>query len=245
MTSLTTDYVAGFQKDLEAIEQLQTTPNLVKDHAIATFDAALRQQLPHASKTILENGRRSLENISHTSIAANFKVIHAQMCVLAVSSLEATLKHYFENAANAYRNLDVGNKRLAEIKVTLHEIIASELRFGGKVGKLILEKDKPNFQDLKSIKTIFKQYFNKDVVLSDSDQKAACFYLEARHLLVHKGGVVDDKFIQATSVLDANLKGYTAGDRVELEESDWHTMREVFIALVASVTAQDIETIPN
>jgi hypothetical protein len=238
MTQPTTDYVAIFAAQLDEIDKLESTPVLMRDMAVQALNNALKQGLPNSTQTILNNAKSTLGNISTGSLAANFKVIYAQMCVLAVSSLEALLKTYFANAANDYTHLASDNTRLDHIKVSLREIINNELRFGGKVGDLILDKDKPSFQDLKSIKETFKTYLDKDVNLADDIEKQLCFYFECRHVLVHKGGIVDDRFIKNTNVMNANLKGLKKGQPVEIGAGDWKTIKDSFSALTLEITKQ-------
>lgn len=232
----TTDYVARFTASLENIDKLESTPELIRQQAISALDHALKQTLPHTAKQPIENARASLTNISKGSLASNFKAIYAQMCVLAVSDLEAILKQYFENAANAHKNLDLSNIGLTKLKVSLLDIIQNDLRFGGKVGKLILEKQKLSFQDLKSIKDIFANYFGKEINLPKPVEQQICFYLEVRHVLVHKGGKVDKKFLDATEVMKANLKSYSLGQSVELDQNDWSTIKSCFGSLVEAIT---------
>ncbi len=55
-------------------------------------------------------------------------------------------------------------------------------------------------------------------------------------MLVHKGGVVDQKFINSTNVLDANIKSYEVGDVVEIESSDWIDMKQAFLSLLDMLT---------
>lgn len=55
-------------------------------------------------------------------------------------------------------------------------------------------------------------------------------------MLVHKGGVVDKKFINSTKVLDANIKNYKVGDTVEIKSSDWTDMKQAFLSLLDMVT---------
>ena len=238
MPTPTTDYANKFKSRLDEIDKLETTPYQIRDIALQTLNNVGKQQLPNSAMNVVNNGIATLNNVSSGSIAASFKVIYAQMCVLAVSDLEAILKEYFIRAADAYTNLDSNNKKLQQIKVTLEELIASRLKFGGKVGQLIIDKDKPNFQNLKEIKDTFKTYFNKDVALDSNLEKNVCFYLEARHVLVHKGGIVDSYFVSATAVMEANLKGLSEGDAIDFDNSDWPKMRDSFIALVENVTRQ-------
>ena len=199
-------YVTKLQSRLDEIEKLESTPMVMRDQATQCLETVLNSsQLTYNDRKIIKNKITLLENIKEKSMREQFSVIYSQMCVLAVSSLEAILKDYFVDSFNDKTDINIKNKKLNEIKVTIRDIIDNELNFDNKLGALILERDKPNFQDLKSILNNFKNYFNKEIELESNLQKKLCFYLEIRHLLVHKGGVVDKKFINSTKVLDANI----------------------------------------
>ena len=234
------EYVTKLSSRFEKIEELESTPMIMRDQAIRCLKTVLddSSNLVHKDKNIIENGIKSLENIKEESMKEQFSVIYSQMCVLAVSALEAMLKEYFVDSFNNKTDINIENKKLNEIKVTIRDIIDNELNFDNKLGALILERDKPNFQDLKSILNNFKNYFNKEIELESDLRKRLCFYLEVRHLLVHKGGVVDKKFINSTKVLDANIKNYEAGDTVELNSSDWIDMKQAFLNLLDMLTRE-------
>jgi uncharacterized protein (UPF0147 family) len=235
--NVTTDYVADFQVELDNIDKLEETPEFIRSIAIEALDRAAKTDgVPRTVKKALENSKRSLENINHQSIVDNFQVIYAQMCILAVSSLEATLKKYFVNMLKDPKNIKYDNKKLQEVKLTLKDIIDNDLRFGGKIGQIILEKASLNFQDLQAIKRNFKEFSYKEIKLTDQTEKNICFYLEARHILVHKGGIVDNKFVNATNSFNANIKSYKEGDRIELGSDDWSNIRRVFLELVRATT---------
>ena len=231
------EYVTILKSRLEKIEKLESTPMIMRDQAVQCLRTVLKKsQLKHNDINIIENKINLLENIKEESMKEQFSVIYSQMCVLAVSSLEAILKEYFVDSFNDKTDINIENKKLNEIKVTIRDIIDNELNFDNKLGALILERDKPNFQDLKSILNNFKNYFNKEIKLESDLQKNLCFYLEIRHLLVHKGGVVDKKFINSAKVLDANIKNYKAGDVVEIKSSDWIDMKQAFLSLLDILT---------
>ncbi|QJU11337.1 hypothetical protein FBF25_04200 [Candidatus Saccharibacteria bacterium oral taxon 488] len=231
------EYVTKLSSRFEKIEKLESTPMIMRDQAVQCLRTVLkRSQLKHNDRNIIENKISLLENIKEESMKEQFSVIYSQMCVLAVSSLEAILKEYFVDSFNDKTDINIENKKLNEIKVTIRDIIDNELNFDNKLGALILERDKPNFQDLKSILSNFENYFNKEIELESNLQKKLCFYLEVRHLLVHKGGVVDKKFINSTKVLDANIKNYKVGDTVEIKSSDWTDMKQAFLSLLDMVT---------
>lgn len=231
------EYVTKLSSRFEKIEKLESTPMIMRDQAVQCLRTVLkRSQLKHNDRNIIENKISLLENIKEESMKEQFSVIYSQMCVLAVSSLEAILKEYFVDSFNDKTDINIENKKLNEIKVTIRDIIDNELNFDNKLGALILERDKPNFQDLKSILSNFENYFNKEIELESNLQKKLCFYLEVRHLLVHKGGVVDKKFINSTKVLDANIKNYEVGDTVEIKASDWIDMKQAFLSLMDILT---------
>ncbi len=226
-------YVTKLQSRLDEIEKLESTPMVMRDQATQCLETVLNSsQLTYNDRKIIKNKITLLENIKEKSMREQFSVIYSQMCVLAVSSLEAILKDYFVDSFNDKTDINIENKKLNEIKVTIRDIIDNELNFDNKLGALILERDKPNFQDLKSILNNFKNYFNKEIELEGDLRKKLCFYLEIRHLLVHKGGVVDKKFINSTKVSGANIKNYKAGDTVEIKSSDWIDMKQAFLSLM-------------
>ena len=90
--------------------------------------------LVHEDKNIIQNGIKSLKNIKEESMKEQFSVIYSQMCVLAVSSLEAILKDYFVDSFNDKTDINIENKKLNEIKVTIRDIIDNELNFDNKLG---------------------------------------------------------------------------------------------------------------
>ncbi|QHU89840.1 hypothetical protein GWK73_04385 [Candidatus Saccharibacteria bacterium oral taxon 955] len=232
------EYVIKLKSRFEKIEKLESTPMIMRDQAVQCLEKVINKskKLVYNDKKVIQNSINSLENIKEESMKEQFSVIYSQMCVLAVSSLEAILKDYFVDSFNNKTDINMENKKLNEIKVTIRDIIDNELNFDNKLGSLILERDKPNFQDLKSILSNFKNYFNKDIDLESNLKKKLCFYLEVRHLLVHKGSVVDKKFINSTEVLDANIKNYEVGDTVEIKSSDWIDMKQAFLDLLGMLT---------
>ena len=230
-------YTTKLRSRLDEIENLESIPMVMRDQATQCLETVLNSsQLTYNDRKIIKNKISLLENIKEKSMREQFSVIYSQMCVLAVSSLEAILKDYFVDSFKDKTDINMENKKLNEIKVTIRDIIDNELNFDKKLGALILERDKPNFQDLKSIRSNFKNYFNKEIKLESDLEKKLCFYFETRHLLVHKGGVVDKKFINSTKVLDANIKNYKVDDVVEIKSSDWTDMKQAFLSLLDMVT---------
>lgn len=230
-------YLDLFKEELENIGKLAETPNLMREVAIAGIDYALKQKLNYAAQMSLQKTKKSLENISESSISSNYRIIYNQMGILAVSSMEATLKNFFRDKVSKLDNLNVGNKKLEEIKITALDLVNHNLDFSQEFGELLLEKETNSFQNLKLIKETFRNYLNKEIALDDASEKLIIFYLESRHLLVHKSGRVDDRFVSATSKMSANINNYKIGDKVEFDEKDWNNMKTVFVKLVEKITS--------
>ena len=114
------EYVTKLSSRFEKIEKLESTPMVMRDQAIQCLKTVLvdSSNLVHEDKNIIENGIKSLENIKEESMKEQFSVIYSQMCVLAVSSVEAILKDYFVDSFNDKTDINIENKKLNEIKVT-------------------------------------------------------------------------------------------------------------------------------
>lgn len=238
---LTTNYAKEFQTIIDDIDKLVTTPDLIKQGALSALQTVLKQPLNHTTKNVLNNAVQSLQNIQDSSIRENFRVIYSQMCILAVSALEATLKQYFVNACSNLSNINLKNERLKEIRITALDLVEHKLKYTQDFGQLILDKEKSNFQDLKSIKRVFSTYLNKELDLPESAEKKIAFYLECRHVLVHRGGKIDQKFIDSTNTFNANVKNYSLGQSIELDHTDWGHIKDVFSELVEETTKKRAE----
>ncbi len=231
------DYLGDFQKELSDIDKLEQTPALIRSMAIGALEQAIgKTGITPGVRQGIENVKKGLENIEDGSIKKNYGIIYSQMCILAVSSLEATLKKYFENALNGFNNINQENKELDGIRITLAELAKNNFSYRSGFGSLVLEKAKLNFQDFQAIKRNFKNYLSKEIGLDSEIEKRICFYLELRHVLVHKGGIVDKKFVDATTSFGANIKNYQEAHRAVVDSNDWSVIKTSFSALVQNLT---------
>ncbi len=233
------NYQQKFLDSMGEVDKLASTPDLIRQFAVDVLVKSLETPgITHSVASAIRNAKTALENIRDQSIANRYSAIYSQMCVLASSALEVTVKEYFENLAFHSANLNKSN--LSDLKITLREVVENDLRFGGKLGKLILDKDNSiNFQDLGSIKRVFEKYFERKIVRFDSElAKKANFYLQARHVLVHKGGVVDQSFLDSNSKYQSNIKNYALGERIKLDVTDWVDIRASFLHIIESVVAR-------
>jgi len=224
-----------FSEELNDISKLVETPNLMREVALSGIDSVLEQS-PAAIKQKLDNTKKILENITDESIKQNYKIIYSQMLILAVSSMEAILKKYLRDEIIKMDKINNENSKLEEIKLNAKKLLDYNFNSNELFCDLLLEKENSSFQNLKLIKETFEDYLNIKFVLNNEDEKKLIFYLELRHVLVHKSGKIDKRFINSTSKMNANIKNYKLYDDVNIEEEEWNMVKDVFIKLVKNIT---------
>lgn len=229
-------YVDAMTSYLKDVDRLRQTPETIRAMGLTTLSSISVDKLPHEQQRSVRNGIAALENISEDSMAESFSAIYSQMCVLAVSIFEAQLKQFFEDFASTPGALSKNSDKLKSIKFSVHDLIEHDLNLGGKIGRLITQKENISFQDMGSVIRVFKDYFGKELMFEEDVTKRAIFYLECRHSLVHRGGVVDQKFMDAVTVRKANLHSYKLGDDISLDVGDWDKVGSALLAVLAEAT---------
>jgi uncharacterized protein (UPF0147 family) len=224
------DYITQFEESLKEIESLISTPERIRQFAIESIKKIDRKEnLTNVGKIKLQNTIKALENISDKTIKEHYQIIYNQLCVLAVSTLAAVLENYFIDFVqinwkeiNIPTNLKI---RLADLKEK-YEMDAKKF-----LGEIIINNDSSiNFQNFESIIRTFKEYCNKEIKLDKKTESAVTFYLQCRHVLVHKNGIVDEEFLNKTK-----SKRYRKGEKIKLNEHDWESIKESFLELVKKI----------
>jgi len=226
-----------FNDALKNIDTLIDLPDRMRGYAIDTLQPLLESaKLDNLTRNKIQNIIRALEGIHSDSLRSTYKIVYNQCCILAVSALSAVLENFFIEHAN--KNFSsINQDALGKIKVSLAEL--SELNYETKenIGNIILEKDSTvTFQDLQSIKRSFNTYLNIQASLDAETQNKIIFYQQCRHVLVHGGGRIDKKFVDRLESLNANLKEYKVGQRVQLFVTDWRDIKKAFVVLVENLT---------
>jgi len=226
------NYSRQLEKNFEEIGKLIETPEAIRDFAINYIQNLDRDtDLTNTGKVKIKNIISSLENISEQTIKNNYQIIYNQICVLAVSSLSATLEKYFTNLIQAiWRDVEYPEK----FKLTLQELKKYDFKLKPALGYIILEKDNSiNFQDLKSTLRTFGEYCNKKISLDKKTFDDIIFYQQCRHLLVHKNGIVDKEFLERTK-----NKKYKIGDKIQLGKDNWVLIKKSFLKLIEKITGK-------
>lgn len=227
------EWIKKFAYSFDNINQLVEIPNEIIDIVLTGLNDIDFSPLLRLEKAKLNNVKKNIENISSESIKDNYKIIYNQMCILSVSSLSALLEEHFQECL---LNIDLKNNlnESRDIKITIKEIVDVDFDIKTNIGKIVLDKDSDiNFQDLQSIFRTYKKYFNYDIVVDQTVKSNVLFFQQCRHSLVHKDGIVDNHFIKM--VEGNNIKNFSLGDKIQLDESDWNNIRNNFNVLFKSI----------
>lgn len=148
--------------------------------------------------------------------------LYQQGIVLLVGSSESLLR-------DAFRNLIRNNLDKISIK-DKHAFTFTEIQKAGKEGfpDLVLEKlenisepaEKLNFQNIEQTKGLFKGYleitFSSDLPFLNLHK-----YWQIRHIIVHKRGVVDQKFLNNLAAAKIDVKIYKEGENINISRENY------------------------
>ncbi|MDO8518097.1 MAG: hypothetical protein Q7S26_02295 [bacterium] len=236
------NYLEDFERALGNIDELVAFPDRMRTYVIGTVSPLLKSsKIDYLERTKIQNIIKALEGVHNQSLRSSYKIVYNQCCVLGVSALSAALERFFVQYA-AQHHEEINQKQLSKIRISLSELSSLSYQPQDHIGRIILNKDNTiNFQDLQSTKRSFKDYFNVDITVEATIQKQIIFYQQCRHIIVHKGGIVDEEFISRLLIADANLKNFKLGDEIQLYVHDWTKVKQSFMTLIESVTSVPIE----
>lgn len=220
------DNLKEFNSDLDDIEKLISTPNLVRSLALSSLESLDLSLLKYTDRQHVDNIKSAIKNISDKSLKQSYNVIYNQTCVSAVSALEASLERYFVNYINSnWKNLNFSND-FGKIKISFQELKDLDFKITPNLGLLILNKDSSvNFQDLKSIIRSFDKYLNKNLNIESSLADNIIFYQQTRHVILHKNGIIDREFLEKSLIA---RQRFEEGEKIQLNESDWSLIKDSF-----------------
>lgn len=231
--------IKKFEKELLNIEKLISLPNLVRDMVLEVIKEFNFSNLNNSERNQLNNGISAISNIADRSFSKEYSIIYNQVCILAVSVLNAYLEKYFKNTVQStWKDIDYHERE--NIKLSLKEISDYKFQITANLGNIILSKDNSiNFQDLQSTIRSFSKYLQRDIEIDDKLKQDVIFYQQCRHVLVHKSGIVDDDFLKKVEL--ANKKNYKIGDAIQIDKEDWVCIKESFVNLHATILGKSVK----
>lgn len=222
-------YINELETRFSEIDKLIFVPHSIQEFALHQLHSLSNVDLTTLGHRKVGGMITAMKNIEDVSIREAFKIIYNQVCILAVSALSTVLEKYFINFINA--NWNKINLSEEKTKISFSELAEYDFNLKSSLGNVILEKfEDINLQDLQSIVRSFEKYCGKKISPANKTQGSVIFYQQARHLLVHRDGIVDEEFLKKVGVY--NFRLCKLGDRIEFDKSDWDLIRNSFSELV-------------
>ncbi|MCL5073772.1 MAG: hypothetical protein M1308_23195 [Actinobacteria bacterium] len=234
-----------YKSNIEDIDAIFETSLILK----GIFENALENILKNNNlnfnqRKIVNNKLLSLANIEDKSIkdaeAGAWERLYPQALILVVSISEQLLKEIFE--VLVYSNLEKLNG-IDDISFKLKDVIDKSFKLSRKdwvelvVKKLYGEVDpneKINFQNILAIKGIFNNYFRLEINLSEKLQKDLHFYYQCRHIIIHNGSIVDERFIK--NLAKAKYpRQFIEGEKIIITSNDFDKCKSVFLEFFDSL----------
>jgi len=241
--------VSLFDAAVFDIDETFNVSTHLKEHFLTSFQNAAKQTvLVHSQQQVLSNAQLSLKGIAESSIKEAEKnilgILYRQGVISVVSAAEQILKASFNDLLDA--NLEEIDKKdkfeidFDELKIIGFktdreywvEKITNEL-YGGKN-----PQEKLNFQNVKATENLLKSYFKIDLAQFEKYESVARevhYFYQVRHILLHNGGYIDQRFIDnlsaagiSTSELSKNL-----GKKLLVQEKQYRLSKDCFFSFFA------------
>lgn len=208
---------------------------LVKfDSTILEFSINKVEKLNNLLKSSgIENKRYLADNTlkqlklvkEHKSLKPKYETIYNQCVVLLVSYFGSGIKSLFMVALT--KHIMIGNRiqnKISDVKIPLVELEKMNYEVKENIGELITNNRNLSFQDMKSIVRSFKEWFNIDLS-QDSTMNNISMGQACRHIIVHSGNHVDQKFINQVK----NLEPRTIKKEIKIDEKIHFEPEEIFL----------------
>jgi hypothetical protein len=145
-----------------------------------------------------------LMNGLHHGLEAATKELLQQGLVLLWSAFEVLFRDSFETLLNeAPGNIQTlishpkTRKRFEAERLPLDTLVQHGFDLSSRLGSVLIAQQ--DFSDLRTIKAVYSVLFPEGAVLNDAlDHRDLWMLFQRRHLIVHRRGVIDQAYLQAT-----------------------------------------------
>ncbi|MCK4250341.1 hypothetical protein KAX97_02785 [candidate division WOR-3 bacterium] len=144
-------------------------------------------------KSAIQSILDTLFKLANTS-AASFLAYTEQTIVCAVTAFET---YFRDRLATAIATKPEIAKQFADKDIKVKRIIEINFDVRKEIGNLIVEKNM-SFQNLDDVQNLYYKIFGKDV-FENRELSYLKDIFEIRHLIVHRGSIVDRSFVSKTN----------------------------------------------
>jgi hypothetical protein len=245
-----TTVLEAFEQHIQSVRRLM---NFDRDVLEITIDQlkVLRDELTSHHK--LGNPRLTAERTLATierirendSLRPRYQTIFNQALVLLVSYFGSAVRDIFRRGvALAIERVPESPILKEELRMTVGVLRIVTEDVAGSIPDLLIESKDISFQDMQSIARTFKTYFQVDMAKTSAVHDVivgqAC-----RHIIVHTGGMVDDRVIrQLSGATPRSVKPkLNVGEHVQFSPEEVEMVAEAMCSYVAELSSKLSERI--
>ncbi|MEE9443993.1 MAG: hypothetical protein V3V99_15120 [candidate division Zixibacteria bacterium] len=232
----------NFNDNLSSIKKLLKFDEYVIDVPIRKLEQHkefLKKHKLDTSFYSVDDTINSLKQIrQNKSLKTYYNVMYNQCVVLLVSYFSESIKRIFEvciNESMGNKNFEYLNKE--EIKVSIRDLYEINKKEHISLGELLIRHKDIKFQDMKSIYRAFNNYTDTKI-MRDSIVDDIILGQAARHIIVHSGGKIDNKFLSQISSADKrNLKTceFNEGDIIEFTPEEIELLSSSMVTYIKRI----------
>ena len=170
--------------------------------------------------TLLKKVDRQIDMLKQVErlpeIASNFETLREQSFVLMIGAFEVFITDIFKAIANNDPDYFVWPDKDKKISIDI-ESFSANFTLGDAIITHLSNKQY-SFQDLGSTIRAVSDYLGVTIETDETTKAAIVFGTACRHLIVHRGSIVDRQFLNQTRDIP-NLE-YSDGDILRLQDAD-------------------------
>ena len=232
----------AFSDNVAGVHKLMNFDRDVLDMAITNIQD-LSERLKHHHK--LDNPHLTADSTltllkqirENDSLRPRYQVIFNQAVVLLVSYFGSAVEDIFKAGIDALLEQDADNDLLREdIKLSFRELKDVNWHLREVAADLLVEKKDLSFQDMQAISRAFKTYLSVSIE-KDNCVNNIIFAQACRHVIVHAGGVVNDRLIrQVANAFPRELRtSMLRGEHVQFSPGEVEIVSRSMVAYVQTL----------
>jgi len=233
-----------FENNIKDINKLMTFDQVILDISIRGLEE-LRGKLTKLynienPQLLAENTLSMLRSVrENKSLKPKYQIIFNQSIVLLVSVFASSISDLFK-VGICKLAVKGDSKALSsdELKLSVIKLLEYDGDIFERIGDLIVEKNNISFQDMKSIKRAFKQYFEFTIEQSN-EVNNIIMAQAARHVIVHDSARINDRIInQVSGAKPRELKPKLSGDFIIFEPEEVNLVAQSMLNYIKGVRSQ-------
>jgi hypothetical protein len=240
----TKDIVKTFSENVKSVKKLVNFDNQVITLAIDGVEELHKSLVEDGYKADSKNGANTLTMLKsvkeHNSLKASYQIIQNQAVVLLVSYFGSAVSDLFRVSSTIAVDIHKDKRVLdVDLKLQVRDVMDLNSSMGEGIGELLISKNSISFQDMKSIRREFEDYFNI-IIEKDKNVKNIILGQACRHLIVHEGGRVNKKAVnQVREANPRDLKqALKQGEIIEFTEEEIQILSDSMVSYVKGLAEQ-------